>query len=108
MDTLVIGLWVALDPFERHLYNLVRVVSSLDRSVVYQPQVYGSFLGGFCLTSNFNLSRYTFPGRSVSFQQVFHVVGNPLRQKRATSNRWSLHGLGNEASLNQKQFKSFN
>ncbi|XP_046649473.1 gamma-aminobutyric acid type B receptor subunit 2-like isoform X2 [Daphnia pulicaria] len=39
MDTLVIGLWVALDPFERHLYNLVRVVSSLDRSVVYQPQV---------------------------------------------------------------------
>lgn len=39
MDTLVIGLWVALDPLERHLYNLARVVSSIDRSVVYQPQV---------------------------------------------------------------------
>lgn len=39
MDTLVVGLWVALDPLERHLYNLARVVSSVDRSVVYQPQV---------------------------------------------------------------------
>ena len=39
MDTMVIGLWVAMDPLERHLYNLARVVSSEDRSVVYQPQV---------------------------------------------------------------------
>ena len=39
MDTLVIGIWVAMDPLERHLYNLPRVVSSIDRSVVYQPQV---------------------------------------------------------------------
>ena len=39
LDTLIIGLWVTLDPPERHLYKLTMVVSSLDRRVVYQPQV---------------------------------------------------------------------
>ena len=39
MDTLVIGIWVGLDPMERNLRNLTMVVSPVDRSVVYQPQV---------------------------------------------------------------------
>lgn len=43
MDTLLIGLWVALDPLERHLYNLAMVVDSLDPRVVYQPQVESFF-----------------------------------------------------------------
>lgn len=48
MDTIVIGLWIALDPLKRHLYNLPMVVSPEDRSVVYQPQVAGaSFLLAF-------------------------------------------------------------
>ncbi len=96
MDTLVIGLWVALDPFERHLYNLVRVVSSLDRSVVYQPQVYFRFV---LINHYVALMFDSFIGRSVSLQQVVHVAGNPLRQKGIAASCWCLHGLGNEVLM---------
>lgn len=39
LDGLVVTLWVATDPMERHLNNLTLEYSSIDRSVVYQPQV---------------------------------------------------------------------
>lgn len=39
LDGLVVTLWVATDPMERHLNNLTLEISSIDRSVVYQPQV---------------------------------------------------------------------
>lgn len=39
LDGLVVTLWVATDPMERHLSNLTLEISSIDRSVVYQPQV---------------------------------------------------------------------
>lgn len=39
VDGLVVTLWVVADPMERHLHNLTLEISSIDRSVVYQPQV---------------------------------------------------------------------
>ncbi len=54
MDTLLIGLWVALDPLERHLYNLAMVVDSLDPRVVYQPQVESFFKEEKCTQSHNN------------------------------------------------------
>lgn len=39
LDGLVVTLWVIADPMERHLSNLTLEYSSIDRSVVYQPQV---------------------------------------------------------------------
>ncbi|XP_037958848.1 gamma-aminobutyric acid type B receptor subunit 2 [Teleopsis dalmanni] len=39
VDALVVTLWVVTDPMERHLHNLTLEINSLDRSVVYQPQV---------------------------------------------------------------------
>lgn len=102
MDTMVIGLWVALDPLERHLYNLARVVSSEDRSVVYQPQVKGSYI--FLLYTSKELSYFSmetkwsceFLGRSVPVRSILHVAGHSLRQERFTIDWWCLHGLGNQ------------
>uniref|UniRef100_A0A1B0DM23 G-protein coupled receptors family 3 profile domain-containing protein n=1 Tax=Phlebotomus papatasi TaxID=29031 RepID=A0A1B0DM23_PHLPP len=39
LDGLVVTLWIVTDPMERHLNNLSLEISSIDRSVVYQPQV---------------------------------------------------------------------
>ncbi|KAH8334117.1 hypothetical protein KR059_006799 [Drosophila kikkawai] len=39
VDALLVTLWVATDPMERHLHNLTLEISAIDRSVVYQPQV---------------------------------------------------------------------
>ncbi|CAD6998932.1 unnamed protein product [Ceratitis capitata] len=39
VDALLVTLWVFVDPMERHLHNLTLEISSIDRSVVYQPQV---------------------------------------------------------------------
>ncbi|EDW03446.1 gamma-aminobutyric acid type B receptor subunit 2 [Drosophila grimshawi] len=39
VDALLVTLWVVADPMERHLHNLTLEISSIDRSVVYQPQV---------------------------------------------------------------------
>lgn len=39
LDGLVVTLWVISDPMERHLSNLTLEISSIDRGVVYQPQV---------------------------------------------------------------------
>lgn len=39
LDGLVVTLWVAVDPMQRHLSNLTLEISATDRSVVYQPQV---------------------------------------------------------------------
>ncbi|XP_043068677.1 gamma-aminobutyric acid type B receptor subunit 2 [Drosophila bipectinata] len=39
VDALLVTLWVVADPMERHLQNLTLEISSIDRSVVYQPQV---------------------------------------------------------------------
>ncbi|XP_067625917.1 gamma-aminobutyric acid type B receptor subunit 2 isoform X2 [Eurosta solidaginis] len=39
MDALLVTIWVVFDPMERHLHNLTLEISSIDRSVVYQPQV---------------------------------------------------------------------
>lgn len=39
LDALVVTLWVAVDPMQRHLSNLTLEISLTDRSVVYQPQV---------------------------------------------------------------------
>lgn len=41
LDALVVTLWVAVDPMQRHLSNLTLEISLTDRSVVYQPQVNG-------------------------------------------------------------------
>lgn len=40
LDALVVTFWVFTDPMERHLNNLTLEISSTDRSVVYQPQVF--------------------------------------------------------------------
>ncbi|XP_054265388.1 gamma-aminobutyric acid type B receptor subunit 2-like [Macrosteles quadrilineatus] len=39
IDGLIVTLWVAVDPMQRQLRNLTLEISSIDRSVVYQPQV---------------------------------------------------------------------
>jgi hypothetical protein len=39
LDGLVVTFWVFTDPIKRHLSNLTLEISSIDRSVVYQPQV---------------------------------------------------------------------
>lgn len=39
VDALLVTLWVFVDPMERHLHNLTLEINSIDRSVVYQPQV---------------------------------------------------------------------
>lgn len=39
MDGLIVTLWVIVDPMQRDLRNLTLEISSVDRSVVYQPQV---------------------------------------------------------------------
>ena len=67
MDTLLIGLWVALDPIERHLYNLPMVVDSLDRRVVYQPQVYAYDIAK--LPQSFT-SPFRRPGGGMPFQSI--------------------------------------
>lgn len=39
VDTVVVSVWIGLDPMERNLRNLTMVVDPEDRTVVYQPQV---------------------------------------------------------------------
>lgn len=39
IDTIILALWVMIDPLERQLYNLTLEINSEERGVVYQPQV---------------------------------------------------------------------
>ncbi|KAL4710596.1 hypothetical protein ACJJTC_003232 [Scirpophaga incertulas] len=39
IDGLVVTLWAALDPMERHLKNLTVEISADDRGILYQPQI---------------------------------------------------------------------
>ena len=39
VDTVVVSVWIGLDPMERNLRNLTMVVDPEDRTVVYQTQV---------------------------------------------------------------------
>ena len=39
LDICVVSFWVITDPMERHLNNLTLEISTVDRSVVYMPQV---------------------------------------------------------------------
>lgn len=95
MDTIVVGLWIALDPLKRHLYNLPMVVSPEDRSVVYQPQV-----GLDRLSLGFSCSFFTaclrLKGGDLPVGAVEHVARDTVRKKGAAPRRRCIYGMGDE------------